>query len=110
MGEQVFTFLLLFILHLTLHLTLKRMTASAAKVDKPSSNCWHATNCTQGEQCFVAHKTAMFGYAQCRRSCPAGWMCETRAAEGCGRAPLPVPLAPAPDGITELISPAVVCD
>ena len=53
-------------------------------------------------------KAAMFGFAQCRRSCPAGWLCETRTADGCGPAPLGQ-VAPVPTDAAPLLSPASAC-
>ena len=72
-----------------------------------TGNCWNAGLChNYGETCFVRYKTSSAGFAQCKKTCPAGWLCETRTPDGCGPSPLPKRIQPAPDGVRELASAA----
>ena len=60
------------------------------------NNCWNTGKCARPQdQCFVHVKTAAAGLAQCRETCPAGWLCETRVPDGSGAACGPSPIAAA---------------
>ena len=71
--------------------------ARATNVSALPSQCWGTGVCDDPQSlCYVKFKSDHGGYAQCRRSCPSDWNCETRTPLGCGAAPLPTSLTPAP--------------
>lgn len=56
-------------------------------------NCWNTGSCERPQdKCYVHFKTAAAGLAQCRESCPGGWLCERRVPDGNGAACGPAPL------------------
>ena len=89
------------------------------EANETGTNCWNTGKCPRAEdECYVRFKTAAAGLAQCRESCPHGWLCEQRVADGggasCGPAPLPKQLVQPTEAMRDLLSPyggaVVLCD